>query len=185
MSPSSEEIVSKSFTNVRRGYSPNEVKAFLEQIASEGVSDRTQPPPPPKKEDVDEAADEIRAVLTAAREAAQKVRGSSEQEATATLEEAKKRAERLVDEAKRYAEEQRAAAKRERDELLDGAAQKFERLRAQEHELQETANRAEKALQDLQAALRSEQSPGPRQQPSVIELDSPLGDVGDRENQIR
>ena len=185
MSPSSEEILNKSFTNVRRGYAPNEVKGFLEQIASEGVSDRAQSATPARPSDVDEATDEIRAILTAAREAAKKVKGSSEQEATATLEEAKRRAEQLVEEAKRYAQEQRAAAKRERDELLAGASQKFERLRAQELELQETANRAEKALQDLQAALRSQERQGQGQQTSVIDLDAPLGDVGRREDQLR
>lgn len=221
MSLSPQEVTNKSFQNVRRGYDPDAVKAFLEQIASEGVNGAGGSATKSQGNDVDDAAEEIRTVLTAARAAAAKLKESSEneaqalvdeagdkaadqrrnatQEATATLEDAKKRAEQLVEEAKAYADEQRSIADRERRELLDGAVRHHEQLMTQERELQEAANRAEKALQDLRSALRSEQERGPgREQPAVggrpeeqagpkvINLGSQQGsDQGDRERHVR
>jgi DivIVA domain-containing protein len=195
MALSSEEIVNKSFASVRRGYDPDEVRSFLKQIANERV------PALGRQEagshsDVDEAAEDVRALLIAAREAAAKLKESSErdaqavadkatdevhdlkhnatQEATATLEEAKRRAEQLVEEAKRYADEQRTAAERDRKELLDEATRHHEQLMAEKAQLQDSAARAEKALANLQSALTSGHGPAPRdapQPPSVIELD--------------
>jgi DivIVA domain-containing protein len=178
MALSSEEIVGKSFSSARRGYDPDEVRSFLKRIADEGVVTRSGSTPS-RRADVDNAAEEIRSVLIAAREAADKlrltstqesqelankaaadadeIRRNATQEATTTLADAKKRAEMLVEEAKRYAAEQRSAADRARDELLDSAAREHERLMAEKRELQNTADLAENALQKLRSALKSEQ----------------------------
>jgi DivIVA domain-containing protein len=185
MSLSSQDVVNKSFQNVRRGYDPDEVNAFLEEIAAKGVSGKEGAKTQDPGVDLDDAVEEIRTIVRAAREAAAKLKESSEkeaqamfdeagdkaadvrrsatQEATETLEDARKRAQQLVEEAKAYAEEQRSMADRERDKVLDGAMRHHEQLMAQERELQEAANRAEKALFDLRSALKSEQGPGPEQ----------------------
>jgi DNA repair exonuclease SbcCD ATPase subunit len=172
------------------------VRAFLKQVANQGVPARGEADAG-SHSDVHGAAEDVRTVLIAAREAAAKLKESSEkeaqaladhaadevhdlkrnatQEATATLEEAKQRAEQLVEEARRYAEEQRAAAERERKELLDGATRHHEQLMAEKAQLQDSAARAEKALATLQSALTSGQGVAPReapQPPAVIELDS-------------
>jgi DivIVA domain-containing protein len=181
MALSSEEIVGKSFSSVRRGYDPDEVRVFLKRIADEGVATRAGTTPSSRGNDVDDAAEEIRSVLIAAREAADKlrltstqeaqelakkaaadadeIRRNATQEATTTLADAKKRAEELVEEAKRYAAEQRSAADRARDQLLDSASREHERLMTEKRELQNTADLAENALQKLRSALKSEHKP--------------------------
>lgn len=185
MSLSSQDVVNRSFQNVRRGYDPDEVNAFLEEIAAKGVTGTEGAKSQDPGMDLEDAAEEIRTIVRAAREAAAKLKESSEkeaqamfdeagdkaadvrrsatQEATETLEDARKRAQQLVEEAKAYAEEQHSMADRERDKLLDGAMRHHEQLMAQERELQEAASRAEKALSDLRSALTSEQEPGPEQ----------------------
>jgi DivIVA domain-containing protein len=204
MSLPADEIINKSFQQVRKGYDPVEVKAFLEQIVRDGIYDGDA-----KKsaqgDDLSEAAEDVRTVLTAAREAAAKLRNKSAaeaqtlvdeagdkaadirkkatEEATATLEDAKRKAEQLVEEAKSYSEEQRSAADKERRQLLDGAIKHHEQLMVQERELQEAAKRAEKALGDLNSALRTERvgEGGPQ----AIDLDTKEADGTDRAPQMQ
>ena len=179
MALSSEEVANKAFSSVRRGYDPDEVRAYLKQVASEGISARSDETGP--HADVEHAADDVRTVLIAAREAAAKLkettdrevqaisdraadevhdlRSNATREATATLEQAKQRADELVQEAKRYASEQREAADRERKELLEGATREHQVLMEEKAQLQESAARAERALATLQSALRSGNAP--------------------------
>jgi DivIVA domain-containing protein len=143
-------IASASFSHSRRGFDPNEVRAFLQRLSAhvQAVNDRDVAlrrelddlkAQPSRGGALDEATvaawlgEEAARVLTTAREAAAQVRARAQEEADAAVDEARAEADRLRDEAALEAARQRedvaAEVARRRQESLAEAEAEIETAR--------------------------------------------------------
>jgi DivIVA domain-containing protein len=101
------------------------------------------------------AENEITSARQRALDESVEIRRQAAEEAAATLDAATDKAERLSREAQRHAQEMRAATQKQCDEMLHSASNRFDTLKALEHELHTRVEAIDKALARLRAELQT------------------------------
>jgi cell division initiation protein len=164
--PSAEQIRRRQFATVRRGYDPDQVQEYLNQVATQvealeaelreqrlqvGARADAPPAPAPPAEAAAPSADaayeqlsaRLATVLRAADEQAQQLVADARAEAKKVVDEAQAEADKVKVDAQASAEEARtksaaelARAREEADRILGGLEQRRETMLQQMHEMQ-------------------------------------------------
>lgn len=159
--PSSEEIRGKEFDAARRGYDRDQVRAYLQQIATL-VDDfnralREAPAEAPAEDPYGRLAGRVADVLRSTDEQAEKILHDAREEAARTLDEARAETDRMHADAQSHAD----AARRQGDEILRNADAEAARVlsgssAAREglvEKMQQMRYRLSDAVQELEVAI--------------------------------
>ncbi|WP_412990094.1 DivIVA domain-containing protein [Pediococcus siamensis] len=140
------DIQNKQFSNKMRGYNPNEVDEFLQQVAIEyrqaldkiSALQKEVENAETKLEYFDDMKEALNKSILVAQDAADKVKNSSKREAELTAEEAQKKADSLVQKARSSAEA-----------VIDEQAEKAKKLILATNELRKNARLYRQRVQVL------------------------------------
>ena len=170
---SPEEIQTKEFLLTLRGYDKEEVRAFLQSVASDyatlkKAADASDEVPDNAYEMIGRevgtviqvAKDSAREMKRKAEEDATQARMRADQEAARIREAAQNAATRLRDEADQYATEIRASAEKEAADKIRESHKKLERLQSTEAKVRQRLYSLEAMIQNLRQELDIQESAG-------------------------
>ena len=212
--PSSDQIRRREFATIRRGYDPDQVRDYLQQIAVQvetlehelreahlqaaaGEPVVTVPDPTPVADPYERLASKVADVLRAADDQAERIMQDAREEAAMTLVESRTEADRIRVDAQAHAEDARQeggevleSARLEAERLLSGLSARRETLVEQ---LQQMQSRLIGVAKELEAAI--DQPAGSDDEPSVTpaaqDLDllepvaaEPATEVGDPDDPV-
>jgi cell division initiation protein len=173
--PSSEQIRRRMFASVRRGFDPDQVRDYLEQIAAQverleqelkesrleaeaaKAGAKAPPAPSPPQDPYKDLSSRMADLIRAADEQAQKLVADAHGEAARVLSDARGEADRIRTDAQARAEEARyqgsealRRAREEADRALAGLSSRREKL---VHQLQEMQSRLLAVARELETAI--------------------------------
>lgn len=163
--PSPEQLRSASFPQAFKGYDRDAVHAFLDRVADwvEGGAAGVRQAVPDVKRELEKVGERTAGILTAAEEAAAKVRAEAAEYASATREAADEELRRATAEANRKAEELVADAEARAERIVDEAVarrrqlnQAISSLIERRDEIAEDAHRLADELLGAVEALRAD-----------------------------
>ena len=180
---SAEEIRGKDFLLTLRGYDKEEVRAFLEAVASDyrSLADAARAGEDVPNDAYEQLGREVGTVIQAAKQSATDMKRQAEADATdlrmrADKEAARIRdaatnaAKRLKDEVDKYAVEVRASAEKEAADKIRDSHRRLERLQNTEAKVRQRLYSLEAMIQNLRQELDVQEAAG-----DSIELNSDTG----------
>ncbi|HZD18341.1 MAG TPA: DivIVA domain-containing protein [Actinomycetota bacterium] len=195
---SAEQIRRREFVTVRRGYDPDQVRDYLEQLAGQvdrmaamirearlQVASASSAPPPAHRTDAyEQLGRRVASVVREADETAARLRSQAQEETEGMLREARADADRIRTDAQAKAEEARAEADRALREARERADRTIAGLSTQREalvrQLTEMQERLLGVAHELETAI---ETPGPAESsdPSsrgVIDVRDPSSSIG-------
>ncbi len=173
---SAEQIRRREFVTVRRGYDPDQVRNYLEQLADqvermatmirearlEAAALSSAPPPRPRSDPYDQLGERVASLIREAEGTAERLRADAQEEAERVLREARSDADRIrtdahakADEARSEADHRLRYAREQADRTIAGLSTQRDALVRQLTEMQE---RLIGVARDLEGAI---EGPGP------------------------
>jgi len=176
---SAEQIRRREFVTTRRGYDPDQVRDYLEQLADQvarmatmirearlEVATASSPPPRPRIDAYEQLGDRVASVIREADRTAEHLRADGQQEAERLLSEARADADRIRTDAQAKAEEARSEADRALREAREQSDRTIAGLSTQRdaliHQLAQMQERLLGVARDLEGAI---EAPTPTDRP--------------------
>ncbi|HYI46251.1 MAG TPA: DivIVA domain-containing protein [Actinomycetota bacterium] len=187
---SAEEIRGKDFLLTLRGYDKEEVRAFLEAVASDykALADTARAGEDVPNDAYEQLGREVGSVIQAAKQSASDMKRQAEgdaaelrmradKEAARIRDAATNAAKRLRDEVDRYAVEIRAGAEKEAADKIKDSHRRLERLQTTEAKVRQRLYSLEAMIQNLRQELDVQEAAG-----DMVEINSQTATSADNED---